>query len=171
MYCKEQNLKKRNTNNTSTTIQTQYCCGIVGCHKAFRTVTRREKPDGNLISQYSIEEIEEDEHDHSNIGLQLRGLTADQKSIILKCFDHGHSKPKEVVAEFEKLRSRNIELMVPSVPVPPKSQITSFLGQHRTALRGGRRFRETSLGDIDAYALSLEHGKSISSYIYIYIYV
>jgi hypothetical protein len=75
-----------------------------------------------------------------------------------------------VVREFERLRLINIPLMIPSVPVPPILQITSFLSHHRKILRGGKAFGATTLEDIEEYALSKAYGKSIY-YVYIFIYI
>ena len=61
-----------------------------------------------LQGQFVIEEVLNEEHDHEVEGIPLRGLSREQKGIVLFCEEKGIDAPKRVLAEFNRQQRTGI---------------------------------------------------------------
>ena len=86
--------------------------------------------DNPIPSQFVSEEVLNEEHDHEVEGIPLRGLSQEQKGIVLFCEERRIGAPKRVLAGFHRRGNMNIAANVAVIPTPTTALISSFLSYH-----------------------------------------
>ena len=122
--------------------------------KKFRLISYVNPIPSLLQGQFVIEEVLNEEHDHEVEGIPLRGLSQEQKGIVLFCEERRIGAPKRVLAGFR--RRGNVAV----IPTPTTALISSFLSYHWKKLRGNMGVGKATLYDIEAYSLSKKFGKT-----------
>ena len=90
-YCSENLLSRGRTNHNIGTRVTYIRCSHYGCEAKLRLI---RKMDGE---KYVLEFAEGFDHQHNELqNAPGRGLSADQKRIILDCYARESSEPKKV---------------------------------------------------------------------------
>ena len=146
-----------------------YCCKVGGCTKQYRVIRYHDDiidDDDENVSKIFIEEVAEEDHDHDAADVVARGLTAQQKEIVLLCHKRRQGAPKSVIAEFERLARIQVASNLPVVPTPKKDMISSFLSHHRKTERGGIAVGSTTLQDLQSYAVAHMMDKSTVSSVF-----
>ena len=102
-----------------------------------------------LQGQFVSEEVLNEEHDHEVEGIPLRGLSREQKGIVLFCEERRIGAPKRVLAGFRRRGNVNIAANVAVIPTPTTALISSFLSYHWKKLRGNMGVGKATLYDIE----------------------
>jgi hypothetical protein len=139
-------------NVTQSRFTSYYYCRKPGCGKGFRVVQLSNVPADYAHQRYYLEHDEREEHDHTAVDLNLRGLSDAQKAIVLWCLERQQTGAKSIIREFERLARLQIAANLNVVPTPPTTMINSFLCYHRLQERGGIPVGQTSLEDLEAFA-------------------
>ena len=137
---------------TLTRITSYYYCKRPGCAKAFRVVQLYNLPANYANLQYYLEHEDLEEHDHTGVELNIRGLSDAQKAIVLECLDRHQTGAKSIIGEFERLARLQIVANLQVVPTPQVKMINSYLCYHRLQERGGIPVGETTLQDLENFA-------------------
>ena len=69
-------------------------CSISYCPMRYRLSAYVSPPDGVL--PYRLEKVEDAVHSHNHLIAPIRGMTDDQKAVVLLCIERGQSMPKKV---------------------------------------------------------------------------
>ena len=83
-------------------------CTVWGCSKKFRLTSYVNPIPSLLQGQFVIEEVLNEEHDHEVEGIPHRGLSREQKGIVLFCEERRIDAPKRVLAEFNRQKRTRI---------------------------------------------------------------
>ena len=78
------------------------------CSKKFRLISYVNPIPSLLQSQFVIEEVLNEEHDHEVEGIPHRGFSWEQKGIVLFCEERRIDAPKRVLAEFNRQQRTGI---------------------------------------------------------------
>lgn len=136
-----------------------YECRQGGCGKKFRVVKFHDNPDDDDLDQYFMEEVVGQDHHHDGVDIALRGLSKQQKAIVLQCDSRRLGAPKRVIEEFQRLAQIQIEANAPVVPTPTTSMISSFLSYRHMMDRGGIAVGSTTLQDLEVYSEANKFGE------------
>ena len=159
-FCDEESLKVVRTLRRMDRKIVELRCTVWGCSKKFRLISYVDPIPSLLEGQFVIEEVLNEEHDHVVEGMPLRGLSREQKGIVLFCEERRIGAPKRVLAEFHRRGNVNIVANVAVIPTPTTALISSFLSYHRKKMRGNMGVGKATLYDIEAYSLSKKFGKT-----------
>ena len=141
-------------NVTKTRFTSYFYCRKPGCVKGFRVIQLYKLPANYVDPPFYREHDESEEHDHTAVDLNIRGLSDAQKAIVLAYLDRQQSGAKSIISEFERLARLQIVANLPVVPTPPLKMINSFLCYHRHLERGRVPVVETSLQDLGKFCKS-----------------
>ena len=83
-------------------------CTVWGCSKKFRLISYVNPIPRLLQGQFVIEVVLNEEHDHEVEGIPHRGLSREQKGIVLFCEERRIDAPKRVLAEFNRQQRTGI---------------------------------------------------------------
>ena len=86
--------------------------------KKFRLISYVNPIPSLLQGQFVIEEVLNEEHYHEVEGIPLRGLSREQKGIVLFCEEKRIGDPKRVLAGFRRRGNVNIAANVAVIPTP-----------------------------------------------------
>ena len=114
-FCDEESLKVVRTLRRMDRKIVDLRCTVWGCSKKFRLISYVDPIPSLLEGQFVIEEVLNEEHDHVVEGMPLRGLSREQKGIVLFCEERRIGAPKRVLAEFH--RRGNVNNVANIVPI------------------------------------------------------
>ena len=95
----------------------------------------------------------------------MKGMTVEQKKIVLECHNRRQGAPSRVQLEFSRTAIRQREENIPAVAKPSVAQVSSFLSYKRRMDRGGVAVGKTTLQDIAAFGLANEYGELVNNVI------
>jgi hypothetical protein len=103
------------------------------------------------------------EHDHEEINNEVskkNGLTREEKKEILKAYDHGATKPKQILKQLQKTAgiSRHNEHLSSIPSIPKIEKIANFLKSHKRKLYGDTVI---SIGDLKEWAEQKKYSSDI----------
>lgn len=146
-------------NVTLSRFTSYYYCRKPGCGKGYRVIQLYNLPANYVDPKFYLEHDEREEHDHTAVDLNIRGLSDAQKAIVLSCLERQQRGAKPIISEFERLARLQIVANLPVVPTPPATMITSYLSHYRHLERGGVPVGKTSLQDLEAFANRKQFGE------------
>lgn len=147
---------------TSTAKNSYYQCKVGGCRKKYRVVSLTEYLEeefGEDVDKHFIEEVRGEVHDHLAEGINLRGLSTEQRDIVNLCERRKLGAPKRVIDEFTRLAATALEQNKPVVPTPTSAMISSYLSNCRKIARRGVAVGMTTIQDLENYADINKFGK------------
>ena len=152
------------TSKSATVIICYYTCKVGGCRKRYRVVRNLVPIDPEVdfdIDERYIEEVRDDIHDHAAAGINMRGMSASQKEVVIRCEKRRMSQPKRVIDEFTRLATAAIASNAFVIPTPTPDMISSFLSNRKKASRNGVAVGRKTLQDLARFSNSNRFGKSI----------
>lgn len=160
IYLLELDVTVGRININSKCSASKFTCKKAGCGKQFRVIRLFDVPEDNHDEDsIYIEEEVNSLHDHTAAEINLRGLSAAQKVIVLECYQRKQSGAKAVIAEFERIAVRQRASNGVVVATPKEDAITSFIAYHKKKERDGIPVGQTTLEDLQNFANSKAYGK------------
>ena len=154
-YLQDLGVNVGRVSHTSTAKISYYQCKVGGCRKKYRVVNLTESPGeefGEDVDKHFVEEVRGEIHDHLAEGMNLRGLSTEQKNIVNLCERRKLGAPKRVIDEFTRLAATSLQQNKPIVPTPTSEMISSYLSNRRKIARRGVAVGMTTLQDLENYS-------------------
>jgi hypothetical protein len=125
---------------------------VGGCKKQYRVIKLFDDTDDEDVDNLYVEEVANEIHDHAAADINIRGLSTQQKEIVLQCHMRKHSAPRRVIDEFDRQAAIQLAANLPVVPTPTTAMISSFTSHYRKLQRRGIPVGKTSLQDLEKFA-------------------
>lgn len=138
--------------NSPISTTSYYQCKVGGCKKQYRVIKLFDDTDDEDVDNLYVEEVANEIHDHAAADVNIRGLSTQQKEIVLQCQMRRQSAPKRVIDEFDRQAAIQLAANLPVVPTPTTAMISSFLSHYRKLQRAGIPVGKTSLQDLEKFA-------------------